>query len=655
MRFIGIGPLYWMIGALAAVGCTEAASDKPQDQDTDTQTDSSDGDCEEGAFECVGGSALQICEGGEWVYYGECEGETPYCYQPEEGDAFCVECTPGDLFCNDEGDVQECGENGLPGDIVDVCEPETYEICVQEGNDPAYCDSPCYQAQLSNTYRGCEYWAVTSANVGVNTVFSDNFAIVVHNPNDDPATVGITGVGQSISEELPAQALHVFELPYNQALKEAGGESGYPLESGIYRAADDEGAYHLTSNLPLTAYQFSPYDFAIEEGSDTYYSYSNDASLLLPQHTMTESYMAMSYVPLVRDAGVASATIVSPGLLVVVATEDATEVTVETSAYVAAGPDVTAMVPDDNAQYVLDEGDVLQLAVDVDGLTVDTCPGPIGGGDPWLGPEIEMCYAGAAYDFTGTMVTADKPVAVWGAHNAAYVPFNRGQADHLEEMIPPLESWGTHFLVGQTQQVVPDSEETNIVRVVAGENGVEVTATPPVVGIDGGLDTHTFVSAGEWIEFTIQPGEDFELSADGPVMVGKFTVGRSYWDLDEGELYGDPAFGLVAPSEQFRSEYTFITPPSMEVNFVSVFAEIPSGDDPLIVLDDTPIEAADYDEIANGWGVARFDITDTGAGGAHEIHVDDPLTIFGIEVYGFAPYTSYLYPGGLNLELINPL
>jgi len=409
------------------------------------------------------------------------------------------------------------------------------------------------------------------------------------------------------------------------------------------------------SNLPLTAYQFNPYDFAIEEGSDTYYSYSNDASLLLPEHVLTESYMAMSYVPMVRDAGVASATIVSPPVLVVVATEDATEVTVQSSAHVAAGTDVAALTPDDSDQYLLDQGDVLQLAVDVDGLTVASCPGYTGGGDPWLGPSIEMCYAGAAYDFTGTMVTADAPVAVWGAHNAAYVPFNRGQADHLEEMVPPLESWGTHFLVGQTLQVVADSEETNIVRVVAGDNGVEVTATPEVIGIGGGLDTHTFVSAGDWIEFTIQPGEDFELSATGPVMVGKFTVGRSYWDLDEGELYGDPAFGLVAPSEQFRTEYTFVTPPSMEVSFVSVFAEIPEGDDALIVLDGTEIQASDYEEIANGWGVARFDITGTGTGGAHEISIDDPLALFGVEVYGFAPYTSYLYPGGLNLEVINPL
>jgi len=211
------------IASLATAGCSEANNDKPNDQDTDTGSDTGDGECEDGAFQCFDGSSLQICEGGEWTMYGDCPEETPYCYQPDEGDAFCVECTPGTLFCNDDGDVQECGEDGLPGDVVDVCDPAQYEVCVQEANDPAYCDSPCFQAEQVNSYRGCEYWAVTSANVGVNTFFDDNFAIVVHNPSDDPATVEITGVGQSISEEIPGQGLHVFELPYNQALKEAGG------------------------------------------------------------------------------------------------------------------------------------------------------------------------------------------------------------------------------------------------------------------------------------------------------------------------------------------------------------------------------------------------------------------------------------------------
>ena len=48
------------------------------------------------------------------------------------------------------------------------------------------------------------------------------------------------------------------------------------------------------------------------------------------------------------------------------------------------------------------------------------------------------------------------------------------------------------------------------------------------------------------------------------------------------------------------------------------------------------------------WGVARIPIQGT----HHTIESNEP---FGIVVYGFANYTSYSYPGGLDLKFINPV
>ena len=39
-------------------------------------------------------------------------------------------------------------------------------------------------------------------------------------------------------------------------------------------------------------------------------------------------------------------------------------------------------------------------------------------------------------------------------------------------------------------------------------------------------------------------------------------------------------------------------------------------------------------------------------GGTHQMSADKN---FGIVVYGFGSYTSYMYPGGLDFEEINPL
>ena len=40
-----------------------------------------------------------------------------------------------------------------------------------------------------------------------------------------------------------------------------------------------------------------------------------------------------------------------------------------------------------------------------------------------------------------------------------------------------------------------------------------------------------------------------------------------------------------------------------------------------------------------------------GNGGAHVLECTDPV---GIQVMGYGAYTSYMYPGGLNLSLIAP-
>ena len=40
------------------------------------------------------------------------------------------------------------------------------------------------------------------------------------------------------------------------------------------------------------------------------------------------------------------------------------------------------------------------------------------------------------------------------------------------------------------------------------------------------------------------------------------------------------------------------------------------------------------------------------SGGVHQVEGNQP---FGVLVYGFGAYTSYMYPGGLDLAVIAPL
>ena len=64
-----------------------------------------------------------------------------------------------------------------------------------------------------------------------------------------------------------------------------------------------------------------------------------------------------------------------------------------------------------------------------------------------------------------------------------------------------------------------------------------------------------------------------------------------------------------------------------------------------VTLDAAPV--AGFKPIgATGFGVVRLALGDN-IDGNHDIQSDKPV---GISVYGYGQYTSYWYPGGLDLE-----
>jgi hypothetical protein len=106
------------------------------------------------------------------------------------------------------------------------------------------------------------------------------------------------------------------------------------------------------------------------------------------------------------------------------------------------------------------------------------------------------------------------------------------------------------------------------------------------------------------------------------------------------------------PVDQYRTSYNFLAPvdyredPSIGLhgqNWVNVVA--PAGAtvtlDGSAVEDFAPVSATDFQ-------VARVPLE----GGSHAITSADE---FGIICYGYGNYTSYMYPGGLDVDPINPL
>jgi hypothetical protein len=196
----------------------------------------------------------------------------------------------------------------------------------------------------------------------------------------------------------------------------------------------------------------------------------------------------------------------------------------------------------------------------------------------------------------------------------------------------PLESWGKDFVVSITQ---PRGSEPNIVRIVSGADANAVTFDPASV------HGRVTLARGETLE--LEAREDFRVSGSEALLVGQLLVGQDYAGVGSSEPMsnGDPALSLAVPSEQFRNTYTFLAPTTYAVSFVNVTA--PDGAQ--VLLDGAPVEG--WRPVgATGFRTARVMVP----GGAHRMSSDRG---FGIVVYGFGSYTSYMYPGGLNFERIN--
>ena len=91
--------------------------------------------------------------------------------------------------------------------------------------------------------------------------------------------------------------------------------------------------------------------------------------------------------------------------------------------------------------------------------------------------------------------------------------------------------------------------------------------------------------------------------------------------------------------------YVFLAPSDYDVSFVDIVMPLTAQ----VTLDGAPLAVAPT-ALSSGYGVARVPLS-LGNNGAHLLEASEPV---GIQVVGYGRYTSYQYPGGLNLRAIAP-
>ena len=551
-------------------------------------------------------------------------------------DGACVAqvCTPNLIYCEDN-EVRTCNDLGTAFTATECAENSE---CYQ-----GQCINTCELAVLTESYIGCEYFAADLSNSARSSSNNRSYALAFANTNDAleavvtvrKATVIDTQNTDSLDFDnytivdtvvVPPGDVQLVEIPKDERDMNLhdNGATGFstPGGNGVW-----ERLYHVSSTAPIVTYQFNPLE--------TIGSASSDASLVLPSHVLDTQYFILGYGP----SGSATPN------FVVYATQPDTTVTV----------DVSVETPSSNNQSLVDF-DTLSPGQP---LTLTLQPMQ----------ALNLFCRNDSCDFTGTAVTADKPIGVF-AGGRGRVPSNIAYTDMMEEQLLPRQKWGQRYIIPKSRDRWGIEDR---VRIMADQDNTNVHFVPDTF-------VTTTLAEGEWIEISLF--ESLYVESDKPIQIGQYLAGSQYGDNPwSSGSEGDPSFWVVPPTEQFRNEYVFYVPSTYTSDYLAVMFQ----GEPELVLDGDTIQisstsatSSDGGTVSDGGaidagtimttpvspiapGTDYFVLTIPISDGAHALSSTLPV---GLIIYGFGgpseldpngvQNVSYGYVGGLNLGTINP-
>jgi len=417
---------------------------------------------------------------------------------------------------------------------------------------------------------------------------------VVSNPSQTrPATVTIANArGQSHQAVVdPGAVLEIF-----------------PNRAGLDPASIDytsktPSAYRLTSNEPIVAYQFNPLD--------NVGVFSNDGSLLIPEHAYDTIYYVMTMPTLSRREGEGQNHDYNGYMTIVASKPGTTEIKFISPAEVRAGLGIPALPAFTEHTFTLEQYDVLNLE----------------------------SVSGA--DLTGTRIESVDGTTDFGVFigHEAMVVTDRGFpdlccADHLEEQLFPASTWGNDYAIARTKprnHAPRGSAAPDQLLILAQKRDTRVTFDPEPMTHNCGV-----LPAGGYCDAFIT--QDTRVSSDQPLLVGHLLL--SAGGPRGAPTPGDPALSFAVPFEQFRLDYTFLVPAAYDASFISVVA--PFGGS---VLLNGAEKGPEMTQFAAAFGGGRFPVSP----GQHRLECPDGC---GVLVHGYSEAVSYMFAGGLDLARI---
>ncbi len=606
--------------------------------------------CAPKAQSCLGDVVLKCADaGGSWATATSCAAVNLPCLQGE-----CV-CAPGQAACappafgtpdshkvatcNAAGDqaaiTQPCPDDGVcDNGACQPCKPtavrclgakalqckadgsgwQVLEDCAANGKfcSGGGCRDVCDPEQPNGTHLGCSFWAVSLDNATAPDPTQElPFALTLHNPGANKAAkvqfswTDANGAIKTKTVDVGAKSWTTVPLPPPEWGATALKLEGSGLASKAIAVQSDVAigvVQHLPGNpgaLPSTG-----------------------AATLWPVNGLGTAYRAVALPQSALD---------EPAFVVVTATaKGKTKVTVLAADKLMPGDGVAAIKSGASASFTLDQGQVLHLAT-----------GAVGA------------------DVTGTLVEADKPVAVFAGNRSVHAPVTTvcafapntpagatgkckvtgapcvadvdcGQvccADHTGEQLPSLAQWGTVYVVPALQLRDSASKEVDLLRVVASADQTTIATVPQIA-------PPLTLAAGQFVD--IETKVDVVVVASKPVLVVQ-TMSSAQTMQAVGNDQGDPTLQIIAPVQRYSSLIPFVVPPGYGSNWVNVAFRTGTS----AQFDGGGLGAGSA-IVGSGWSVVRKSL----GAGPHAIEGAWPL---GATTYGWNKGSAFGTCGGAGL------
>jgi hypothetical protein len=564
------------------------------------------------------GTKAKVCDGqGGFTNETDCASEC----QPGLG---CVHCMPNTGSCD------------AVASQAKVCDPTgSREVVFHCGGwgmtcNPDGCSGPCSPTQLGPGYQGCEFWPTVTANrvwTGSGAGPGFHFGVLLGNPSTSRVDVEITG-GDDPTVSLTLEPGEAREVKLDWAssttmLKGSDWASPFVPASSVASVSAPNAAYRITSKAPIVAYQFNPIEDklvsangcpALPGGNGGCYSYSTDASLLIPAHVLGTRYVATGYHAWHQEPFPRSADnrLAQGDFLAITATQP------------GPGTDVTIALRE--GQTVLSGPNTPAFGSSPETLTLSA------------GQVLQLFTAGRSGSdtFSGTSIMSSRPIQVLSGVGCASIPQDNSPCGHVEDPVLPLQVLGKDYVL-PTLHAPSGASLPRSIRVQAVSDGTAITFTPTTLN-------NVTLNKGEALDIP-DVTVNVSISSTVPFAVTEYLNGRGQINsgASDGQNVAGPAQWSVPPTSQFRTDYVFMASPSFEVNVVSITA--PTG--AVVMLDDARVPPDAFVAVSkSGMSVVRRTLSNNGQ--VHRLHSDKPA---GIAVYGFSPFTNYMVSGGLDFRV----